>query len=188
MPKWLKILIGLLAIVIVIIIAFLIYVNTAFISKEEAKTNLANHISVDEEDIYFENVDLEMDNHQYEIDFYYNNQEYEAKIDAKEGKVIYTDFRTNEQSDNNTNNNTTNNENNNQTDNTKEITLEEAKEIALKHANLKEENLTLIKEQEDTDDGIAIYDIEWRDATYEYDFEISTSGEVLQYDKDKIND
>ena len=107
---------------------------------------------------------------------------------AKEGKVIYTDFRTNEQSDNNTNNNTTNNENNNQTDNTKEITLEEAKEIALKHANLKEENLTLIKEQEDTDDGIAIYDIEWRDATYEYDFEISTSGEVLQYDKEKIND
>ena len=48
--------------------------------------------------------------------------------------------------------------------------------------------LALIKEQEATDDGIAIYDIEWRDATYEYDFEISTSGEVLQYDKDKIND
>lgn len=188
MSKWAKILIGIVVIAIIVIAGFLIYRNTAYISQKEAKETLAKHIQVEENDIHFENVDLEMDNHQYEIDFYYNNQEYEAKIDAKEGKVIYTDFRTNEQSDNNTNNNTTNNENNNQTDNTKEITLEEAKEIALKHANLKEENLTLIKEQEDTDDGIAIYDIEWRDATYEYDFEISTSGEVLQYDKDKIND
>ena len=61
MPKWLKILIGLLAIVIVIIIAFLIYINTAFISKEEAKTNLAKHISVDEEDIYLDEFADEID-------------------------------------------------------------------------------------------------------------------------------
>ena len=181
MQKWLKILIGLLAIVIVIIIAFLVYMNTAFISKEEAKTNLAKHISVDEEDIYFENVDFEMDNNQYEVDFYYNNQEYEAKIDAKEGKIIYTDFplTNNETTNNNTNNS------NNQT--TTEITLEEAKEIALKHANLNESDLTLVKEQTDVDDGITVYDIEWRDTTYEYDFEISKTGEVLHYDKDRIN-
>ena len=129
MPKWLKILIGLLAIVIVIIIAFLVYMNTAFISKEEAKTNLANHISVDEEDIYFENVDLEMDNNQYEVDFYYNNQEYEAKIDAKEGKIIYTDYplnSTNTTNNGNGNQNGSNNQNGNSTQ--QEITLEEAYE------------------------------------------------------------
>ena len=182
MPKWLKFLIGLLAIVIIFIIAFLVYMNTAFISKEEAKTNLAKHINVDEEDIYFENVDLEMDNNQYEVDFYYNNQEYEAKIDAKEGKIIYTDYPLNST-------NTTNNGNGNQNSNStqEEITLEEAKQIALKHANLNENDVTLVK-AEIEHDGEGMYEIEWRDTTYEYDFDISRTGNVLHYDKDRIHD
>ena len=184
MPKWLKILIGLLAIVIVIIIAFLVYMNTAFISKEEAKTNLANHISVDEEDIYFENVDLEMDNNQYEVDFYYNNHEYEAKIDAKEGKIIYTNFTTNNKTGSN-NQNGNGNQNGNSTQ--EEITLEEAKQIALKHANLNENDVTLVK-AEIEHDGEGMYEIEWRDATYEYEFDISRTGNVLHYDKDRIHD
>lgn len=179
-----KILIGLLAIVIVIIIAaFLIYMNTAFISKEEAKTNLAKHISVDEEDIYFENVDFEMDNNQYEVDFYYNNQEYEAKIDAKEGKIIYTDYPLN--STNTTTNNGNGNQNGNSTQ--QEITLEEAKQIALNHANLNENDVTLVKAEIDHD-GDGMYEIEWRDATYEYEFDISRTGNVLHYDKDRIHD
>lgn len=184
MPKWLKILIGLLAIVIVIIIAFLIYINTAFISKEEAKTNLAKHINIDEEDIYFENVDFEMDNNQYEVDFYYNNQEYEAKIDAKEGKIIYTNFTTNNKTGSN-NQNGNGNQNGNSTQ--EEITLEEAKQIALNHANLNENDVTLVKaEIEHDEDGM--YEIEWRDATYEYEFDISRTGNVLHYDKDRIHD
>lgn len=188
MPKWLKILIGLLAIVIIFIIAFLVYMNTAFISKEEAKTNLAKHISVDEEDIYFENVDLEMDNNQYEVDFYYNNQEYEAKIDAKEGKIIYTDYplnSTNTTNNGNGNQNGSNNQNGNSTQ--QEITLEEAKQIALNHANLNEKDVTLVKAEIDHDED-GMYEIEWRDTTYEYDFDISRTGNVLHYDKDRIHD
>ncbi len=184
MPKWLKILIGLLAVVIVIIIAFLVYMNTAFISKEEAKINLAKHINIDEEDIYFENVDFEMDNNQYEVDFYYNNQEYEAKIDAKEGKIIYTNFTTNNKTGSN-NQNGNGNQNGNSTQ--EEITLEEAKQIALKHANLNENDVTLVK-AEIEHDGEGMYEIEWRDATYEYEFDISRTGNVLHYDKDRIHD
>ena len=186
MPKWAKILIGLLAVVVVIIIAFLVYMNTAFISKEEAKENLAKYINIEENDIYFENVDLEMESNQYEVDFYYNNQEYEAKIDAKEGKIIYTNFTTNNGTGNNNQNG---NGNNNQNGNTaqQEITLEEAKQIALKHANLNENDVTLIKAEIDHD-GEGMYEIEWRDATYEYDFDISRTGNVLHYDKDRIND
>lgn len=180
MPKWAKILIGLIAVIVVVVIAFLLYVNTAFISKEEVRESLTEHINVEEKDIYFENIDLEMDNSQYEVDFYYNNQEYEAKVDAKEGKVIYTDFPM-------TTNNTTTNNSTNQAE-TSEITLEEAKEIALQHANLNESDLTLVREQEEQDDGTTYYEIEWHDATYEYDFEISKTGEVLQYDRDRIHD
>ena len=184
MPKWAKILIGLVAIIIIIVIGFLIYVNTAFISKEEVEENLAKHINIAEEDLYIEKIDLEMENNQYEVDFYYNNNEYEAKVDAKEGKIIYTDFpMTN--TTKNTTNNTTNNET---TETTKEISLEEAKEIALKQANLNERNLTLIKAREENDDGKMVYEIKWHDGTYEYDFDISKTGEILHYDKDRIHD
>lgn len=182
MPKWAKILLGIVAVVIVIVAGFFIYRNTAYISKEEVKTTLAEEINVEEDDIHFENVDLEMENSQYEIDFYYNNNEYEAKIDAKDGALIYTDFPITN-NDNTTNNTTTNNDTT-----TKEITIEEAKQIALEYASLKEDDLTLVKQREENDDGVMIYEIEWRDTTYEYDFDISKTGEVLQYDKDRIND
>ena len=180
MPKWAKILIGLVAIAIVIVIGFLIYVNTAFISKEKVEENLAKHIKIDSDDLYFEKIDLELENKQYEVDFYYNNNEYEAKVDAKEGKIIYTDFLMT-----NTTNNTTNNET---TETTKEISIEEAKDVALKHANLNKSNLTLIKAKEENDDGKMVYEIKWHDGTYEYDFEISKTGEILHYDKDRIHD
>ena len=92
MPKWAKILLGIVAVVIVIVAGFFIYRNTAYISKEEVKTTLAEKINVDKDDIHFDNVELEMEKDQYEIDFYYHNNEYEAKIDAKDGALIYTDF------------------------------------------------------------------------------------------------
>lgn len=182
MPKWAKILIGLVTFIIIIVIGLLIYINVTFISKEEVKEQLANHIKLNKNEIYFENIDLEIDNNQYEVDFYYNNNEYEAKIDAKEGKIIYTNYPLT----NNSETPSTNNETTNQTSN--EITLDQAKEIALKHANLNEKDLTLIKAQEDQDDGKIVYDIEWHDTIYEYDFEISKTGEILHYDKDKIHD
>lgn len=196
MPKWAKILIGLVAIAIVIVIGFLVYLNTAFISKEEVEENLAKHINIDSSELYFEKIDLELENNQYEVDFYYNNNEYEAKIDAKEGKIIYTDFpmtnttnnTTNNPTNNATNNTTNSTTNNGTTETTKEISLEEAKTVALKHANLNEANLTLIKAKEENDDGKMVYEIEWHDGTYEYDFDISKTGEVLHYDKDRIHD
>lgn len=175
MPKWAKILIGLIAIVILIVVGFLIYVNTAFISKDDVKENLPKHLNVSKNDIYFDSIDLEMEKNQYEVDFYYNNHEYEAKIDAKEGKIIYTDFTS-----------ITTNSPENQ--NTPEITLEKAKELALKHANLDESNTALVKAREEIDNGIAIYEIEYKDNTYEYDFDISKSGEILNYDKDRLYD
>ena len=191
MPKWAKILIGIVLVAILIIAAFLIYVNTAFISKDEVKESLSDYIDVEENAIHYENIDLEMDKNQYEVDFYYNNNEYEAKIDAKNGTVIYTDYPLTKNTT--TNGDTTNNEQETtpkeeQNNTTNEITLEEAKDISLKHANLNENNVTLVRANEDTDDGTTHYEIEWRDATYEYDFDISTTGVIISYDKDSIHD
>lgn len=180
MPKWSKILIALVAAIVVIIAAFLVYMNTTFISKNEAKEQLINHINVKEDDIYFETVELEMETSQYEVDFYYNNKEYKAKIDAKEGKVIYTNFTPDNTNDKNTIDDTTNKKET-------EITLDEAKSIALKQTNLKESDVTLIKANEEIDNGIKVYEIQYKDATYKYDFDISKTGEIIGYDKDPLN-
>lgn len=183
MPKWAKIILGIIVVAIIIVIGFLIYRNTVYISKEEARASLAEKINVDEDDIHFNNIELEMENNQYEIEFYYNNNEYEAKIDAREGKLIYTDFPITTNNNTTTNNTTTNHDTA-----TKEITIEEAKQIALEYASLNENDLTLVSEREENDDGVMVYELEWRDTTYEYDFDISKTGEVLQYDKDRIHD
>ena len=186
MSKWIKILIGVLITIVVLFVCLFIYVKVTFISKDEARRLLSEHINITENDIYFENVDFELEHGQYEVEFYYNNEEYEAKIDAKEGIVIYTDFPiTSTINDTSIDNNTTSD---NTDTTTKEITLEEAKEIALKHANLDENNVILVKAHEEFDDGREYYEIEWRDEIYEYDFEISKNGEVYQYDKDIIHD
>lgn len=187
MPKWAKILIGLIAIIIVIIVGFLIYVNTAFISKDDVKENLAKHLNILKDDIYFENIDLEMEKNQYEIDFYYNNKEYEAKVDAKEGKIIYTDFplinttTTSTTSNNGKGQNSPSNNSQQQ-----EINLEEAKTISLEHANLDKNSVTLIK-AEIEHDGQGMYEIEWKDNSYKYDFTISRSGNVLKYEKENLS-
>lgn len=176
MPKWAKILIGLLAIIIIVIVAFLIYLNVTFISKEEAKNTLANHLKLETKDIYFENIDLELEKNQYEIDFYYNNNEYEAKMDAKDGKVIYTNF-----------NNFSNSNQNTQTS-TNEISINQAKDISLKYANLDKSNVTLVKAIEENDEGKIVYEIKWKDPAYEYDFDISKTREIIKYDKDRLYD
>ena len=129
MPKVAKILIGVAVVAIIVIILVMSYINTAFISKAEAKNYLAKKINVEEQDIHFETIELEMDKNQYEVEFYYNNHEYEAKIDAKNGNVIYTDFirTTNNTTSNATTNNNDNNSNSNETTTQQEISLERLK-------------------------------------------------------------
>lgn len=184
MPKWAKILTVLITAITLIIIAFILYVSATFISKDEVKKRLIDHINVNAKKIYFEKIDLEIDTKQYEIDFYYNNTEYEAKINAKNGKIIYTNFANDHINENVINNSPTEKEEKEK----KEINLETAKNIALKHANLKENNVTLVKAHEEVDNGKIIYEIEYKDTTYEYDFDISKTGQILKYDKDKLID
>lgn len=65
------------------------------------------------------------------------------------------------------------------------ITLDEAKDIALKHAKLSNNNVTFVKTEEGTEDGVKIYDIEFYTDNTEYDYEINAdTGEVIEFDKD----
>ncbi|MBQ8525716.1 MAG: PepSY domain-containing protein [Clostridia bacterium] len=65
------------------------------------------------------------------------------------------------------------------------ITVEEAKAIALEKAGLTEAEVTFEKAKPDYDDGIRIYDIEFRSGNIEYDAEIDAeTGEIIEFEKD----
>jgi len=65
------------------------------------------------------------------------------------------------------------------------ITDGEAKETALSHAGLSESEVTFVKAELDTDDGIKIYEIEFYSKNVEYDYDINAqTGDILSYDYD----
>lgn len=185
-----KVLIVILAIIIIGGLAFWIYMKTTYLNEDEVKDIVIRDINQNENDIHFESVEFEFDEKTYDVSVYYNNVEYEYKINAENGRIIYTDYVSTNKSDSNSNQNN-NTDNNTDGDNTTtaEITLDEAKQIAYDHAGVKENDINLRKAYEEIDDGISVYEIEFTDTTYEYDITISkTTGEIISYDKDNLNE
>ena len=65
------------------------------------------------------------------------------------------------------------------------ISLEQAKAIALQDAQLTAEQVTFVKERKESDDGRAVYDIEFYSGTQEFDYEIDArSGAITEKDFD----
>lgn len=65
------------------------------------------------------------------------------------------------------------------------ITVEQAKEIALNHAGQTADAVSFEKAKSDYDDGRAVYEIEFRAGTTEYEYEIDAqTGDILEYDWD----
>lgn len=66
------------------------------------------------------------------------------------------------------------------------IGAQKAKEVALAHAKLNEKNVTFTKAKMDTDDGVAVYEVEFFHNGVEYDYEINAlNGKVREFSKDK---
>ena len=181
----LRIVLILVLVIVALLISFFIYVKTSFISKDEVKEIIIEKMNASESDVYFESIDFELDKKEYDVEVYYNNNDYEFKVDAKEGKVFYTDYYV---SSGSVNNNAGNNTNNNvQTTQENNITLDEAIKIALDNANASENDVNFVKKQEDYDDNELVYDIEFHYEGYEYEYEIrAKDGVIISQDKDQL--
>lgn len=215
MKKYKKIIIIILGILVVLALLVFVYFKAAFISKNEVKDIVVRDMNVSSDDIYFETIDFEMDKKRYEVELYYQNRDYEYKVDAKNGRVIYTDFynsqniipdnnndnnnnnnnnnNTNDDNiDNNTNNNsngTTNDNQNNTTIPSAKISLEEAKNIALNHANLAANNVQFLRTKTEYEYNTLVYEIDFVYNNLDYEYEISAiTGEIISFDKDSIYD
>ena len=187
MKKYMKIIIIVVVLLIVVSLSFLVYFKTTFISKKEVKNIVADHMNANSSDLYFDSIDFEIDKNIYEVEVYYQNEDYEYKINAKNGKIIYTDYinYTNQNSSNNGNkfnNNTSQNNLNQQTPN---ITEEEAKTIAFTHANLDANSVNFLKVELEHDHRTLVYEVDFVYNHYDYDYTIDAmSGEIISFDKD----
>lgn len=120
-------------------------------------------------------LDREKSSDVYEVEVKSDGVEYDLDIDAKTGKVLSTDRDDDNDDDS---------DDKVIVPNGKFITEEAAVKIALKQAKGTVTDIELDKE-----DGRVIYEIEIKDGTYEYDFDIDAiSGEVLKFEKDRDND
>ena len=66
------------------------------------------------------------------------------------------------------------------------ITEAEAKSIALTHAGLNEADVKKLKCELDKDDDVLVYEVEFKQGSVEYEYEIATEGgAVVKYDVEK---
>ena len=103
-----------------------------------------------------------------DIEFYVGSTEYEMDVDVTTGEV--TEFETEEHA---------------LVESNGAITLDAAKQIALAKVGMKEDQVRFTKVHLDTDDGRAVYEIEFKANGMEYEFDIdAASGAIVEFDAD----
>lgn len=182
-----KILIIVIVVIILLLLSIFGYYKINFIGKDKVQNVVVEHMDVAKSDVYFDSIDFELEKGIYEVDAYYQNQEYEFKIDAKKGTVIYTNYKKATEklpAESKDNSNTGNSSNTEEV--TATITLEEAVQKVLQHANLTDKQVTWKEKKQEIDDGISVYEIDfiYQNQEYEYKVRVDT-GEIIFYDYDR---
>ena len=153
------------------------------ISSDEAKQIALQHANLSDNQVTFIKVSQDYDDgiNKYEIEFYYNNTEYDYEINAYSGEILKFDYDAEYYNPSNTISYS-----NFQSSSTQNlISSDEAKNIALQHANLTDNQVTFIKVSQDYDDGIHIYEVEFYYNNREYNYDINAiNGTILSYEKD----
>lgn len=152
--------------------------DKAYIGAERAKSIALGHASLAETAVF--DLDCELDYEYgrmvYEVDFDANGAEYEYEIDAKSGDILLFEIERNG----------TKQQGGSMTqESAGYIGAEKAKSIALSNAGLTAASVTGLVSELDSDDGTAVYEVEFIYGGYEYEYKIDAkSGAILKSDKE----
>ena len=109
----------------------------------------------------------------YEVEFKANGYKYSYEIDANDGTILKSTkkkLKTTTKAS------------------TSYIGVATAKTAALNHAKLTSSNVTFTKAKLTTDDGVKIYDVEFRTVTTEYEYEINAkTGKIIEFSVEPID-
>ena len=157
------------------------------ITIEQAKEIALKHSNLTSDEVSFIKAEKDMDNgiEKYDIEFYYNNTEYDYEINAANGEIISYDHDVENYNIQSPQQSNSQPQNNQQQTNTSNISVDKAKEIALNHAGLAANQVSFVKAEKDMDDGIEKYDIEFYYNNREYNYEINANnGSIMSYEQD----
>lgn len=154
------------------------------IGIEKAKEIALSSVGVTAEKATFTKATMDVDDHQYEIDFYTNDYEYDFEIDAATGDILEKEIEKHVVPEANTTQDVPSAEPDTiqQSSDSSVIGVEAAKKIALQYLGLSTAKFHEVKL--DSDDGTRIYEIELTSNHAHYDFEINAyTGEILEFDQ-----
>ena len=161
--------------------------NSSYIGEAKAKQIVLENAGVTENDIsnYWIEMDRDDGNIIYEIEFYAGSTEYDYEINALSGEIIKSerDQENDHYYSSGSSNNSPSSSNTSQS--TSSITADQAKQIALNHASLSADQISGYEVERDSENGIVVYEIDFRSGNYEYEYEINgTTGAIIKSKKD----
>lgn len=142
------------------------------LGKEKVKSIVLSDAGVASTDAEFTKIKLEYEDgvQVYDVKFMTSSMEYEYEIHAKDGTIRERSSEKLEIAKQPSSN---------------YIGVDSAKNTALNHAGLSAGSVTFTKAKLENDDGISVYEIEFRQGQMEYDYTIdATKGTILEWDKD----
>ena len=149
------------------------------ISADKAKKIALGDAKLAEKDVTFVKVELEFENNRlvYDVEFYSGNVEYDYDIDAVSGAIVSSDRDIENYSI--PAQQTT-------AKPAADIGVEKAKEIALAHAGIGSARFT--KAKIDYENGIKVYEIEFKVGNMEYEYDINVSNGAIISSSAEIDD
>lgn len=150
--------------------------STSALTPEEAKAAALEDAGFAEADVTVQKTAQEYENgiSVYDIEFLAGDAEYDYEINADTGEIYSKKVELRRggiaEAD----------------PSAAQITEENAKAIALEHAGLAEADVTFTKTKLDMDDGLQVYEIEFRQDGTAYEYEIhSQTGEIIKSDMER---
>ena len=165
--------------------------TSSFIGESAAKAAALSHAGVSESSTKYCNAWLEYDDGRpecYEVEFMAGNTRYEYKIALTSATVLeseresYGGSGSSGQSTGQSGSQTSGGSGTSSTD----IGAEKAKSIALNHAGVSASQTSEMKVEQDWDDGVLEYEVEFKAGGVEYEYTIhGGTGQILKYESDQ---
>lgn len=165
--------------------------TSSFIGESAAKAAALSHAGVSESSTKYCNAWLEYDDGRaecYEVEFMAGNTRYEYKIALTSATVLeseresYGGSGSSGQSTGQSGSQTSGGSGTSSAD----IGAEKAKSIALNHAGVSASQTSEMKAEQDWDDGVLEYEVEFKAGGVEYEYTIhGGTGQILKYESDR---
>lgn len=165
--------------------------TSSFIGESAAKQAALSHAGVSESSTKYCNAWLEYDDGRaecYEVEFMAGNTRYEYKVALTSATVLeseresYGGSGSSGQSTGQSGSQTSGGSSTSSTD----IGAEKAKSIALNHAGVSASQTSEMKVEQDWDDGVLEYEVEFKAGGVEYEYTIhGGTGQILKYESDR---